>query len=134
MYRWKTRFTRALATPFTGSRRLASTSFREIWRACSITKGNFRRRKTYLRNMACLLADSYAGNGQRRCEPKGNLLVDRVNGEVFRCELFNADGSIRLQSVFTNYATYNECRIPQRVDVRWRHTTLPLALPFLTLL
>ena len=50
---------------------------------------------------------------------KGNLLVDRVNGEVFRCELFNADGSIRLQAVFTNYATYKECRIPQRIDVRW---------------
>ncbi|MBI2471625.1 MAG: hypothetical protein HYV59_10355 [Planctomycetes bacterium] len=50
---------------------------------------------------------------------KGNLLVDRVNGEVFRCELFNPDGSIRLQAVFTNYVTYRECRIPQRIDVRW---------------
>uniref|UniRef100_UPI004026657B hypothetical protein n=1 Tax=Candidatus Wunengus sp. YC61 TaxID=3367698 RepID=UPI004026657B len=60
---------------------------------------------------------------------KGNLLVDRVNGEVFRCELFNADGSIRLQAVFTNYATYNECRIPQRIDVRWPayDTTFSLA-------
>ena len=26
-------------------------------------QGNFRRRKTYLGNLACLLADSYAGNG-----------------------------------------------------------------------
>ena len=50
---------------------------------------------------------------------KGNLLVDRVNGEVFRCELFNPDGSVRLQAVFTNYATYGKCRIPQRTDVRW---------------
>ena len=26
---------------------------------------------------------------------KGNLLIDRVNAEVFRCELFNPDGSVR---------------------------------------
>ena len=60
---------------------------------------------------------------------KGNLLIDRVNGEVFRCELFNADGSIRLQAVFTNYATYKECRMPQRIDVRWPayDTTFSLA-------
>src|SRR3989304_5263461 len=60
---------------------------------------------------------------------KGNLLVDRMNGEVFRYELFNADGSIRLQAVFTNYATYKGCRIPQKIDVRWpaHGTTLSMA-------
>ena len=43
--------------------------------------------------------------------------------------MFNSDGSIRLQAVFTNYATYNECRIPQRIDVRWPayDTTFSLA-------
>ena len=61
---------------------------------------------------------------------KGNLLVDRVNGEVFRCELFNSDGSIRLQAVFTNYATYKECRIPQRIDVRWPAYDTTFSLTF----
>lgn len=60
---------------------------------------------------------------------KGNLLIDRVNAEVFRCELFNQDGSVRLQAVFTDYTTQNGCRIPQRIDVRWpaHSTTLSIA-------
>jgi outer membrane lipoprotein-sorting protein len=61
---------------------------------------------------------------------KGNLLIDRVNAEVFRCELFNADGSIRLQAVFTNYTTQKECRIPQRIDVRWPAYDTTLAITF----
>ena len=50
---------------------------------------------------------------------KGNLSVNRVNGEVFRYELFNTDGTVRLQAIFTNYTTNNGCRIPERIDVRW---------------
>ena len=61
---------------------------------------------------------------------KGNLLIDRVNGDVFRCELFNPDGTVRLQAVFTNYATYKECRIPQRIDVRWPAYNTILGITF----
>ncbi len=60
----------------------------------------------------------------------GNLLVDRINAEVFRCELFNSDGSVRLQAVFTNYTTQNECRIPQRIDVRWPSYKTTLSITF----
>lgn len=65
---------------------------------------------------------------------KGNLLIDRVNAEVFRCELFNPDGSVRLQAVFTDYTTQNACRIPQRIDVRWpaHGTTLSIAFSQIT--
>jgi len=60
---------------------------------------------------------------------KGNLLIDRVNGDVYRCELFNPDGSVRLQAVFTNYITNKGCSVPQRIDVRWPayNTTLGIA-------
>lgn len=61
---------------------------------------------------------------------KGNLLVDRVNSEVFRYELFNAGGSIRLQAVFTDYATYKGCRIPQKIDVRWPAYGTTLSIVF----
>lgn len=61
---------------------------------------------------------------------KGNLLIDRVNAEVFRCELFNSDGSVRLQAIFTNYTTQNECRIPQRIDVRWPAYNTTLSITF----
>ena len=61
---------------------------------------------------------------------KGNLLVDRVNAEVFRCELFNSDGSVRLQAVFTNYTTQKDCRIPQRIDVRWPSYDTTLTITF----
>ncbi|MFN3532505.1 MAG: LolA family protein [Candidatus Brocadia sp.] len=61
---------------------------------------------------------------------KGNLLIDRVNAEVFRCELFNSDGSVRLQAVFTNYTTQKECRIPQRIDVRWPAYNTTLSITF----
>lgn len=65
---------------------------------------------------------------------KGNLLIDRVNAEVFRCELFNSDGSVRLQAVFTDYITLNSCRIPQRIDVRWpaHNTTLSITFSNIT--
>ncbi len=66
---------------------------------------------------------------------KGNLLIDRVNAEVFRYELFNPDGSVRLQAVFTDYTTQNECRIPQRIDVRWpayNNTTLGITFSHIT--
>lgn len=65
---------------------------------------------------------------------KGNLLIDRVNAEVFRCELFNSDGSVRLQAVFTDYTTLNGCRIPQRIDVRWPvyNTTLSITFSHIT--
>ncbi len=61
---------------------------------------------------------------------KGNLLIDRVNAEVFRCELFNPDGSVRLQAVFTDYTTQNGCRIPQRIDVRWPAYNTALSVTF----
>ncbi len=61
---------------------------------------------------------------------KGNLLIDRVNAEVFRCELFNSDGSVRLQAVFTDYTTLNGCRIPQRIDVRWPAHSTTLSITF----
>lgn len=61
---------------------------------------------------------------------KGNLLIDRVNAEVVRCELFNPDGSVRLQAVFTNYTTQNECRIPQKIDVRWPAYDTTLSITF----
>ena len=65
---------------------------------------------------------------------KGNLLIDRINADVFRCELFNSDGSIRLQAVFTNYSTHKECKLPQRIDVRWPayNTTLGITLSNIT--
>lgn len=65
---------------------------------------------------------------------KGNLLIDRVNAEVVRCELFNPDGSVRLEAVFTNYTTQNECRIPQKIDVRWPtyNTTLSITFSHIT--
>lgn len=61
---------------------------------------------------------------------KGNLLIDRVNADVFRCELFNADGSVRLQALFTNYTTLNGCRMPQRIDVRWPSYNTTLTIIF----
>lgn len=61
---------------------------------------------------------------------KGNLLIDRVNAEVFRCELFNSDGSVRLQAVFTDYTTLNGCRLPQRIDVRWPAYNTTLSVMF----
>lgn len=61
---------------------------------------------------------------------KGNLLVDRVNTEVVRCELFNPDGSVRLQALFTDYTTQNDCRIPQKIDVRWPAHNTTLSITF----
>lgn len=61
---------------------------------------------------------------------KGNLLIDRVNADVVRCELFNPDGSVRLQAVFTNYITQNGCRIPQKIDVRWPAYNTTLSITF----
>lgn len=61
---------------------------------------------------------------------KGNLSIDRVNAEIFRCELFNPDGSVRLQAIFTNYTTQRECRIPQRIDVRWPAYNTTLGITF----
>lgn len=61
---------------------------------------------------------------------KGNLLVDRVNAEVVRCELFNPDGSVRLQALFTDYTTQNDCRIPQKIDVRWPAYNTTLSITF----
>lgn len=61
---------------------------------------------------------------------KGNLFVDRVHGEVFRCEIFNAGGSVRFQAVFTNYTEYNGCRIPQKIDVRWPAYNTSLHMTF----
>ena len=65
---------------------------------------------------------------------KGNLMIDRVNAEVVCCELFNPDGSVRLEAVFTNYTTQNECRIPQKIDVRWPtyNTTLSITFSHIT--
>ncbi|HHT9106153.1 MAG TPA: LolA family protein [Candidatus Wujingus californicus] len=50
---------------------------------------------------------------------KGNLLIDRINADVFRCELFEPDGAVRLQILFTNYVSMAGGRVPQRIDVRW---------------
>ncbi|MCF6147841.1 MAG: hypothetical protein E3K37_04190 [Candidatus Kuenenia sp.] len=50
---------------------------------------------------------------------KGKLLIDRINADTFRCETFYPDGTVRLQAVFTNYFTFETCRLPQRIDVRW---------------
>ncbi|MEP9410519.1 MAG: hypothetical protein HRF42_03815 [Candidatus Brocadia sp.] len=61
---------------------------------------------------------------------KGNLLIDRVNAEVFRCELFNSDGSVRLQAIFTDYTTQSGCRIPQRIHVRWPAYNITLSIAF----
>lgn len=61
---------------------------------------------------------------------KGNLLIDRVYAEVFRCELFNSDGSVRLQAVFTDYINKNGCRIPQRIHVRWPSYNTTLSITF----
>ncbi|OQY99366.1 MAG: hypothetical protein B6D35_09305 [Candidatus Brocadia sp. UTAMX2] len=61
---------------------------------------------------------------------KGNLLVDRVNAEVIRCELFNPDGSVRLQALFTDYTTQNDCRIPRKIDVRWPAHNTTLSITF----
>lgn len=61
---------------------------------------------------------------------KKNLSIDRVNAEVFRCELFNTDGSIRLQAIFSNYITHNGCRIPQRIDARWPEYSTALGIAF----
>ena len=61
---------------------------------------------------------------------KGNLLVDRVNAEVFRYELFDINGSAQLQAVFTNYTTFGECRIPQRIDMRWPMHDTTLSITF----
>lgn len=61
---------------------------------------------------------------------KGNLLIDRVNAEVVRCELFNPDGSVRLQALFTDYTTQNDCRIPQKINVRWPAHSTTLNITF----
>lgn len=61
---------------------------------------------------------------------KGKLSLDRVNAEVFRCDLFNEDGSIRLQALFTNYTTVKGCRVPQRIDVRWPSYKTVLGITF----
>jgi outer membrane lipoprotein-sorting protein len=61
---------------------------------------------------------------------KGNLLVDRVNAEVFRYELFDTNGSAQLQAVFTNYATFGECRMPQKIDMRWPMYDTTLSITF----
>ena len=61
---------------------------------------------------------------------KGNLLIDRINADVFRCELFNSDGLVRLQAVFTNYSNQTGCRIPQRIDVRWPVYNTILSITF----
>ena len=61
---------------------------------------------------------------------KGNLYVDRVDGEVFRCEVFNPDGSVRLQALFSNPAAINGCKVPQRIDVRWPAYSTTLSMTF----
>jgi outer membrane lipoprotein-sorting protein len=61
---------------------------------------------------------------------KGNILIDRINADVFRCELFNSDGLVRLQAVFTNYTNQTGCRIPQRIDVRWPVYNTTLSITF----
>lgn len=61
---------------------------------------------------------------------KRNVSIDRINAEVFRCELFNTDGSIRLQALFSNYTTHNGCRIPQRIDAQWPEYSTTLGITF----
>lgn len=61
---------------------------------------------------------------------KGNLYIDRVDGGLFRCEVFNPDGSVRLQALFTNPVTINGCRVPQRIDVRWPVYSTTLSMTF----
>ncbi|MGQ3684324.1 MAG: hypothetical protein ACUBOA_04820 [Candidatus Loosdrechtia sp.] len=61
---------------------------------------------------------------------KGKLSLDRVNADVFRCDLFNTDGSIRLQALFTDYTTVEDCRVPQRIDVRWPSYETTLGITF----
>ena len=65
---------------------------------------------------------------------KGNLYVDRADGEVFRYEVFNPDGSVRLQALFSDSAAINGCKVPQRIDVRWPaySTTLRMAFSNIT--
>ncbi|MCF6158335.1 MAG: DUF4292 domain-containing protein [wastewater metagenome] len=61
---------------------------------------------------------------------KGNVSLDRINAEVFRYDLFNPDGSVRLQALFTDYGTYDGCRIPQEVHVRWPRYETTLTITF----
>lgn len=61
---------------------------------------------------------------------KGNLLIDRIYVDVFRRDLFNPDGSVRLQAIFTDYITLKECRIPQRIHVRWPGNNTALSITF----
>lgn len=61
---------------------------------------------------------------------KGNLLIDRIHVDVFRRDLFNPDGSVRLQAVFTDYITLKECRIPQRIHVRCPGNNAALSITF----
>ncbi len=61
---------------------------------------------------------------------KGNLYVDRVNGEIFRYEVFNPDGTVRLQALFSNHAVINGCQVPQRIDVRWPAYSTTLSMTF----
>lgn len=61
---------------------------------------------------------------------KGNLYIDRVDGEIFRCEVFNPDGSVRLQALFSNPAAINGCKVPQRIDVRWPVYSTTLSMTF----
>lgn len=63
-------------------------------------------------------------------EVKGNLSVDRVHVDVFRRDLFNPDGSIRVQAVFTDYITLKGTRIPQKIHVRWPGNNAALSITF----
>jgi hypothetical protein len=67
---------------------------------------------------------------EKNVQLKGNLFIDRVYGEAFRFEIFNPDGSVRFQAIFTNYAAYNGCRIPQKIDVRWPEHKTSLSMTF----
>jgi hypothetical protein len=61
---------------------------------------------------------------------QGKVSLDRVNAEVFRSDFFHADGSVRLQALFTNYTTIEGCRVPQRIDVRWPSYNTTLGITF----
>lgn len=61
---------------------------------------------------------------------KGNLSVDRMNAEVFRCETFNPDGSVRFQAVFSDYAACQDRRFPQKIDIRWPLYDSALSITF----
>ncbi len=61
---------------------------------------------------------------------RGNLLIDRVNVDVFRRDVFNPDGSIRLQAVLTDYLVLNGCRVPQKIHVRWPKSDASLSITF----